>query len=194
VLALKRSNINPRYVYITAPSYAVLQERLENRIAQQRQAMKDAAKAQNATGRRQIRHIDHNTSRQDLRNESPAMTRASTSNAILADMPRHKHTTKHTMVRDWSSGSINSSTDGNISDATDSEADGLVSQWLDKAQRDTKQHTVGNQEVLFAEFMSEPGFFDAVIVNDDLDPAYNELKEFVMKYYWETYDDDNSQE
>ena len=148
-------------------------------MAQQRKALKDAAKVHDGSPRRAFRTMEQlEEAKQVPRNVEKTQARL----------------TRHEIIRDWSSSSISSSNDGSVmSDATDSEADGLVAQWLDKAQRDTKQHLVGDQEALFAEYMNEPEFFDAVIVNDDLDRAYTELKEFVMKYYWETYDDDSTQ-
>jgi guanylate kinase len=70
----------------------------------------------------------------------------------------------------------------------------LVAQWLDKAQKNMKPGVIDSEqsrsEAVYAEYANEPGFFDFIIVNDNLESAYERLKQFVMQYYWQKYDDE----
>lgn len=44
---------------------------------------------------------------------------------------------------------------------------------------------------LIKEFVTDPGFFDATVVNDDLERAYEELKGVLMGEFWRTYGEDD---
>lgn len=157
VLALKQSHLSPRYVYISPPSYEILQERLESRVSKEKRIVKERKDQQKHTLEAQRQH------RQQL----------------LADQFVHD---KHGLVEERSEvrqrSSVSQSEEN--ADELDHSADGdkLVAQWLDKAQKD--QGLEHRQEAVYSKYVNEEGFFDAVILNDDLETAFSDLEKFVM--------------
>lgn len=70
------------------------------------------------------------------------------------------------------------------------EGDLLVAQWLGKARADQKHMSMSagesgaNSDAAYTDYVNQPGFFDLLLVNDDLERTYRALKTFVMEHYY----------
>nr|KAJ3422596.1 Calcium calmodulin-dependent protein kinase kinase 2 [Polyrhizophydium stewartii] len=131
VLALRKSHLRPRYIFITTPNMTVLQQRLQARMSPQSRTLG----AQETTMSTQSRRL-------------PTMQEESGASAPGAG-----------------------------GDGAGSDAAVEVTSWLAKAE-----HTR-------AEF--DASLFDLTVVNDDLERAYRELKEYCMSVYWKDFEEED---
>lgn len=159
-MALKRSIMNPRYIYISPPSYDVLQERLENRIVKQKKRAHEIQEVQ------KVEEEEKRLARQkeitSKVTDKPLVSFLDSDDGMLMSHGTHRGFTEM---------------EGKESDAGDQ----LVAQWLEKAQKTTKQGTLYHHEAVYADYVNDPGFFDLIIVNDNLDEAYGKLKNFALE-------------
>lgn len=227
-MALKRSAINPRYVYITAPSVEVLQERLEQKAESQKQAMKEAKDRE-----RELAEVERRARHQQFAEAFAAARRNGSVNLKHADsrfldsaasgeseQPKSTESLFKRPTSSWRQerasdllaahaeakqqhsqpfgGGQQSEKSNNVESDVEVDTDALVSKWLEKAQRNMKPGAQNNieaeKQVDYSEYINEPGFFDSIIINDNLDSAYEKLKEVVMQYYWQKYEEEDSLE
>lgn len=260
VLALKKSNFNCRYIYVTTPSLEVLQSRLENRMREQIQQSHQGdpqnhqpgphqgnnkleivtrhvfaaheetlqipfnskvsitadplqstptsrrnIDAHASDGRRSTYFSDYERSisdplseyQEDNSSQTSLQPNPSSNPAHSFSRHRKRRSNADSNARQDSSLKISLSSVASAMSMADAdrEAKLMVEQWLEKANRDklSASGQLGQQQdSLLAEFHNQEGFFDAEIVNDDFDRAYEELKQFVMSNYWQSYEEDNN--
>lgn len=185
VLSLKKSTINSRYVYITAPSYSVLQTRLEHRNATQKKLQQLAE--------------------EKIWKEMEEKKQEKYKNLINAHI-RKKSKELEAAQANISYGVINVANISQLSEDTelkaspskrferdekdDTEGEIIVAQWMKKAQAENETIKGSRHESLYETYHKEPGFFDITILNDDFETAYQQLKKFALESYWKCFEDD----
>ncbi|KAJ3300868.1 hypothetical protein HDU76_005994 [Blyttiomyces sp. JEL0837] len=194
VLALKRSHLKPRYIFITVPSLDVLKRRLEGRLRSLGRYTDSGTRPTTGTATIPLDEDPHESA-------TPVALAAALEpldSVNTGEVPRFSHSRRESvsaiLARDplptafatndtgkvaGDNENINESEVlGNLNGGQDEELANDVHRWLAKASR------VEN----YAELQD---FFDLKIVNDDPERAYQELKAFCLEAYFSSYSEDD---
>ena len=197
-MALKKSHLKPRYIFITTPNMSVLQERLETRMSipnssstrnadvdplsetfVKEELIYEAAESMTSLppitpislqGHEQLISIADQKepiSANDLSKDLETLDKEMNASNNIQSLITHKPIS-------------NESPDLNNEDAMHSnqiaEASQTIGIWINKAKHEINDY----QDIIF----------DMTIVNDDLEKAYKELKEYCLSMYWKDFNEE----
>ncbi|KAJ3220200.1 hypothetical protein HDU67_005526 [Dinochytrium kinnereticum] len=205
VLALKRSHLKPYYIFITVPSLDILQQRLEDRMRRSAGPKKSRVIPQSAptttTTTTTIMPLS-------LQEPTPSIADIESETADASpDAPKMWHDTPglggdhvDTVTRCEETDVVNVSSVESLHCAGAQTAPTTtltrsiqddVRQWMAKAgevSRELEGLGVGEGSGVCS---GGGGFFDLEIMNDDAERAYQTLKEFCLRKYWEGYSEED---
>ncbi|KAH9274433.1 guanylate kinase [Batrachochytrium salamandrivorans] len=137
VLALRKSHLNPRFIYVTTPNMTVLQARLQARL------------------------------------DTPATKTAPVDVEIKSQVEKASQGEDGTVAHDLNQSVVVLTTEGAIPDIR-GPVESEVNLWLAKAKNTNEGYNKST--------------FDFTVVNDNLERAYEELKEYCLGVYWKDFE------
>jgi guanylate kinase len=162
-MALKKSSLSPYYLYITVKSQQVLKERLRSRFDQ----VKLAAKERRDKEKTFIQEVKHMRQKKIAERYMQKQATGKESTMSLAGNEQ----SMWPMVSIGEAKMISESME-NIQDDVEKAA----RLWIEKASDASRS---SDEQALMDELVDQPGFFDAIIVNDNLEQAYRQLKNYL---------------